>query len=131
MKLPHSVNIVMAQNSVRTAGVLQTTRMPVRTSSTNDVAATGAGFASVLRIRAIRKAEATNVAASARMAIGAVHSATNAPPSAGPEISATESAALRLPLASSRRLRDTRSVMNTWSARLKSTVQTPVIAATA
>ena len=46
--------------------------MPVRTSSTNDVVAGGGAIVSRLRMRAISSAEATNVAASAAMAIGAV-----------------------------------------------------------
>ena len=39
MKLMQKVSVAVARNSARIAGVRQTTRMPVRTSSANDGAA--------------------------------------------------------------------------------------------
>ena len=77
-----------ATNSARIAGSRQTTWIPVRASARSDVACGAAAIVSVLRMRAMSSAEATNVAASAAIAIGAVSQATSAPPSAGPVISA-------------------------------------------
>ncbi len=42
MKLPHNVKATVARKSARTAGVCQTTRMPIFESSTNDEDAGGA-----------------------------------------------------------------------------------------
>ena len=117
MKLMQNVSVAVARKSARTVALRQTTRMPVRTSSTNDVVAGGGAIVSRLPILPSSSADTTKVTASTAMAIGAVSHATSAPPRAGPEISATASTASRLPLASSRRFATTRSVMNTWSAR--------------
>ena len=131
MKLMQNVSVAVARNNARTVALRQTTRIPVRTSSMNDVVACGGAITSRLPIFASSSADATKVSASAAIAMGAVSQATSAPPSAGPEISATASTASRFPLASRRRLPATRSVMNTWSARWYSTVAMPVTTATA
>ncbi len=111
MKLITKVIVAVARKSARTGGTRQMLRTPMRTSSATDVVAGGGCADSRFSMRPTRKAETTNDAASTAIAKGAVSHATSAPPRAGPEISAMASTASRLPFASSRRLRPTRSVM--------------------
>ena len=84
MKLMQNVSVAVARKSARTVALRHTTRMPVRTSSANDVLAGGGAIVSRFPILPSSSADTTNVTASTAIAIGAVSHGPARRPAPGP-----------------------------------------------
>ena len=133
MKLMQNVSVAVARNSARTVGIApddaDAGANVVDERCRGRTAARSLSRLPISREQQRRRDEGRR--ASAAIASGAVSHATSAPPSAGPEISATASTASRLPLASSRRLRADEIGDEHVIGELESTVAMPVTTATA